>query len=91
MSQTTTASPPAAAAAVPVERLSFEDALAELEGIVKTLEKGDAPLEVAISAYTRGTALRAHCERKLAEAEERVQAIVLPEGGGGAPSLRDVG
>jgi len=87
--------PSPAAAAAPedgaaVSTLSFEDALAELESIVKGLERGDAALEAAISAYTRGTALRAHCERKLAEAEQRVQAIVVPAAGG-TPSLGEMG
>jgi exodeoxyribonuclease VII small subunit len=56
--------------------MAFEDALAELERIVRGLESGQQRLEEAISAYERGAALRRHCEAKLAEAEQRVQAIV---------------
>ena len=56
--------------------LSFEDALAELEKIVRGLEGGQQKLEDAITSYERGAALRRHCEAKLAQAEERVQAIV---------------
>ncbi|BCI68016.1 MAG: exodeoxyribonuclease VII small subunit [Acetobacter sp.] len=56
--------------------LSFEDALTELERIVRSLEGGQLKLEEAITSYERGAALRAHCESKLREAEERVQAIV---------------
>jgi exodeoxyribonuclease VII small subunit len=59
-----------------ISGLSFEDALAELERIVKGLEGGQQKLEDAITAYERGAALRQHCEAKLAEAEARVQAIV---------------
>jgi exodeoxyribonuclease VII small subunit len=59
-----------------ISGLSFEDALAELERIVKGLEGGQQKLEDAISAYERGAQLRQHCEAKLAEAEARVQAIV---------------
>ena len=55
---------------------SFEDALAELERIVRGLENGKLKLEDAITQYERGAALRRHCEAKLAEAEARVQAIV---------------
>jgi exodeoxyribonuclease VII small subunit len=67
--------------------LSFEEALAELEGIVKALESGQGNLERAIEDDERGAALRRHCERKLAEAEQKVQAIVeTPDG----PSLREV-
>ena len=70
-----------------VETLSFEEALRELEEIVRSLERGDASLETAIASYTRGTALRAQCERKLNEAEQRVQAIVPGPNG---PSLREI-
>ena len=89
------ASVPAAAApaqrqAPPAEDLvavSFEDALAELEDIVKSLEGGKGTLAQAIADYERGAALRRHCEQKLAEAEAKVQAIV---DGPGGPTLRDV-
>ena len=56
--------------------LSFEDALAALEAIVRGLESGQQKLEDAIAAYERGAALKKHCEEKLAQAEARVQAIV---------------
>jgi exodeoxyribonuclease VII small subunit len=59
-----------------VVQMSFEDALAELEKIVRALESGQQKLEDAITAYERGAALRRHCEAKLAEAEARVAAIV---------------
>jgi exodeoxyribonuclease VII small subunit len=74
------------AAPPPVQDLSFEDALAELEGIVRSLEGGQGRLEEAITAYERGAALRRHCEAKLAEAEAKVQKIV--EGPAG-PALRE--
>ncbi len=64
-----------------IASLSFEDALAELERIVKGLEGGQQKLEDAIGAYERGAALRRHCEAKLAEAEARVQAIVVAADG----------
>jgi len=70
-----------------IDSLSFEQALAELEAIVKALESGQGALEASVAAYQRGAALRAHCERKLAEAEQKVQAIV--EGPSGL-TLRDV-
>jgi exodeoxyribonuclease VII small subunit len=59
-----------------VAAMSFEDALAELEQIVRALESGQQKLEDAITAYERGATLRRHCEAKLAEAEARVAAIV---------------
>jgi exodeoxyribonuclease VII small subunit len=71
-----------------IDTLSFEDALAELEGIVRDLETGKGKLEESVAAYERGAALRRHCETLLAEAEQKVQAIV--EGPSG-PALRDAG
>lgn len=59
-----------------VAALSFEEALAELEKIVRGLESGQQKLEEAITAFERGSALRRHCEAKLAEAETQIQAIV---------------
>ena len=56
--------------------MSFEDALGELEVIVRGLEGGQQKLEDAIVCYERGSVLRRHCEAKLAEAETRVAAIV---------------
>ena len=64
-----------------VSAMSFEDALAELEQIVRGLEGGQQKLEDAITCYERGAALRKHCETKLAEAEARVQAIVAAADG----------
>ena len=64
-----------------LDALSFEDALGELERIVRGLEGGQQKLEDAIVCYERGAALRRHCEGKLAEAEARVAAIVQREDG----------
>ena len=60
-----------------IEKLSFEDALKELETIVKDLEGGKSRLEDAIDAYERGAALKRHCEAKLAEARAKVESIRL--------------
>ena len=79
------APPPAASPAPDVATLSFEDALAELERIVRGLEGGQQRLDDAIAAYERGTRLRRHCEARLAEAEARVQTIVA--GADGSLSL----
>jgi exodeoxyribonuclease VII small subunit len=59
-----------------IAQMSFEDALEELQGLVKTLEKGESKLEEAIQAYERGDALRRHCESKLREAQLKVDKIV---------------
>ena len=64
-----------------IAALSFEDALRELEEIVRKLEGGQVKLDEAITAYTRGAQLKQHCEAKLAEARTRVEKIVLAANG----------
>jgi exodeoxyribonuclease VII small subunit len=61
--------------------LSFEQALAELEKIVATLESGQAPLEQSIALYERGAALKALCEQRLEAARLRVEKIVVGPSG----------
>jgi exodeoxyribonuclease VII small subunit len=61
----------------PIESMSFEDSLSELEAIVRRLEEGKTNLEEAMGAYERGAALRAHCEKKLKDARLRVEQIVV--------------
>ena len=65
----------------PVDKLSFEDALKELEGIVNELENGDVPLDQSIARYERGAALKNHCEAQLKAAELKVEQIVQGAGG----------
>lgn len=64
-----------------LQGMSFEDALAELERIVRGLEEGSAKLEDSIVAYERGIALQRHCDAKLQEAQARVERIVLGRNG----------
>jgi exodeoxyribonuclease VII small subunit len=64
-----------------IAAMSFEDALAELDGIVRRLEGGQVKLDDAIQSYERGAQLKRHCEKKLNEAQQRVDRIVIgPEG-----------
>jgi exodeoxyribonuclease VII small subunit len=65
----------------PVEALSFEDALRELEGIVHQLETGDATLDQSIALYERGNQLRARCAERLDQAQARIEAIRLDADG----------
>lgn len=60
-----------------IDGMSFEQALSELEDIVRRLEDGDVELDAAIAAYERGALLKRHCESKLKQAEERVRKIQL--------------
>jgi exodeoxyribonuclease VII small subunit len=58
-----------------IASMSFEQALEELEAIVKQLEGGRGRLEEAITSYERGAALKRHCEAKLNEARAKVERI----------------
>ena len=64
-----------------IKKMSFEAALAEIEDIVRELENGQGELNEAINAYSRGAALKQHCETKLKEAQAKIDKIVLgPDG-----------
>lgn len=65
----------------PVDEMSFEAAMAELENVVGQLERGDVALEESIALYERGAALKKRCETKLNEAQEKVAAITLDADG----------
>ncbi len=75
---------PAGAAATDIITLSFEDALDQLGGIVRQLEAGQVPLDQAIALYERATALKAHCDARLKDAETRIERIRI--GSDGAPT-----
>lgn len=61
--------------AAAAETLSYEDAIAELEGIIGTLEKGSLPLQEAMSAYERGSLLIARCQALLQETEQKITML----------------
>lgn len=69
--------------------LKFEAALAELEKLVASMEAGQLPLEESLAAYRRGAELLQHCQRQLADAEEKVRVldgdILRPLDGGEQP------
>lgn len=64
-----------------IPSLSFEQALKELENIVRRLESGSQDLDSSIQDYVTGTALKEHCQNKLAAAKLKVEAIVKNAGG----------
>lgn len=68
----------------PIAELSFEAALKRLEEIVRKLETGDTPLDQAIDLYAEGDRLKAQCEKRLADAQARIEKIQL--GRDGAPA-----
>ena len=64
-----------------ISKMSFEEALSELEEIVRGIESGEVDLDGAIQAYERGAALKEHCDTKLREAQEKVSKIKLDADG----------
>jgi len=64
-----------------IANLSFEEALKELESVVRRLESGEAPLDESIELYAKGDALRAHCQARLDSAQARIEAIVADRDG----------
>jgi exodeoxyribonuclease VII small subunit len=64
-----------------VKKLTFEQAIEELERIVSQLEGGKVPLEESVAIYERGEALKRRCEELLRQAEARVEKITLDTSG----------
>jgi exodeoxyribonuclease VII small subunit len=59
----------------PIEKLTYEEAYAELEGIVSVLESGEQPLDAALALFERGQLLTRHCAALLDKAELKVQKL----------------
>jgi exodeoxyribonuclease VII small subunit len=64
-----------------ITSMSYEAALAELDGIIAGLERGDVELEAAISAYERGAALTRHCAQLLDRTEQKITQLVVGAAG----------
>ena len=58
-----------------LEKLTFEEAMQELEKLVDSLDKGDVSLDEAIAAYDRGSQLKDYCQKKLHDAKMKVETI----------------
>ncbi len=64
-----------------IEEMSFEEAMSELQTIVRNIETGKDNLEDIIRNYERGNALKEFCDKKLKEAKLRIDKIVKKQGG----------
>jgi exodeoxyribonuclease VII small subunit len=64
------------AATEELEKLSFEELLAKLDSIVKSLENGNLPLDRAVEYFEMGSKLQARCAKKLAEAKTRIEKVL---------------
>ncbi|WP_019154457.1 exodeoxyribonuclease VII small subunit [Robertmurraya massiliosenegalensis] len=62
------------------EKMTFEEAMKNLEDIVEKLEEGDVPLEEAISIYRKGMELSKLCHDKLKDVEEQLTQIITEDG-----------
>ena len=69
-----------------IEKLSFEEALGELESLVRRLEEGKCPLDEAIKTLERGIGLKNHCDTKLKNARLKVEQIL--ENSDGSVSMK---
>ena len=61
--------------------MSFEEAFAELELIVKNMEGGDAPLSDSVALYERGGLLKKHLEKILNDAKLKIEKVSVDEDG----------
>ncbi len=72
---------------IPTDNVTFEQALTDLEGIVRALEDGTAGLEESLAQYERGVGLLKRCYNQLQQAEQRI-LLLAGEGAEGQPLVR---
>lgn len=58
-----------------MSNMSYESAMSRLEEIVKKLESGDSALEETVKLYDEGLKLSAFCDKKLADAKQKIVSI----------------
>lgn len=77
------------------EKRSFEQAMAQLEKIVRAIESGEVPLAQALAQYEQGTELISYCQKVLSEAEQKIAKLSKGLDGQlkieGAPELSEPG
>ena len=64
-----------------IEKLSFEEAMEELEIVVRQLESGKIKLDEAVAVYERGVKLKNICAEKLASAKSKIDKLVIDKDG----------
>ncbi len=64
-----------------MEDMTFEEALARLESIVRMLEGGNAALDESLSVFEEGIALVKMCNEKLEKAEQKIKILTKAENG----------
>lgn len=71
-----------------IEKMSFEEALAQLEEIVRKIDTGQEDLASAINSYERGVLLKKHCEEMLRSAKLKIEKIT--ENSDGVAQLSEI-
>ena len=71
------------------EKKTFDETLQKLEETVRKLEKGDLPLDQALSAYEEGVALSTDAHTHLVAADERIKKLIRSATGVGEESLTE--
>jgi len=66
---------------IDLKNLSFEDALMQLENIVRELEAGRIKLDDAVEAYEKAVKLKQFCESKLKSAQLKIEKIEINKDG----------
>ena len=64
-----------------IEKMSFEEAMEELESVVRQLESGKIKLDEAVAVYERGAKLKNFCKQKLADAKSKIDKLIIDKDG----------
>lgn len=72
-----------------IDEMTFREAMDELDGIVRRLESNTMELEDSLKAYERGVALIADLQKRLADAEQKVEMLMGELSGEQEDSVRD--
>ncbi len=73
----------------PIDAMTFREAMNELDGIVRELESNTMELEDSLKAYERGVALIAELQKRLADAEQKVETLMGELSGAQDDAVRD--
>ena len=70
-----------------MKNMTFEESMARLEQIVRTMERGEAPLDESLKLFQEGTELVSRCGKLLEEAELQIKKVIKTADG--TPALED--
>ena len=64
-----------------IEKLTFEEAMEELDGVIRQLESGKIKLDEAVAVYERGVKLKNFCAEKLKIAQSKIDKLIIEKDG----------